>query len=341
MVALPVMALLAVAMASSIKLAARSIPGGGSVADSTLAAARALDLLAGDLAFATAIHTDVTQADAAQEITFLIPDRDGQLPAAETVAYSWSGVPNAPLVRTFNGTAATVAADVQEFELSYEKRVKTITATDTNTSEEILLISADGTTSTANFSITTSAWCGQFFLPLLPPEVVGWNVTKVQFMARINDKTTGQTSVQIRMAENGLPSGTVLDQQILLESALSSSYALTTLNFTNVPMQPRNQGLCLVLQFAANSPTGFAQYWAGGKLNSHFLSTTTSGTTWTATKASSLRCYVYGTVQTNSTTPTPQYFLTNVHCRLRLGAAPQSRLTTSIRVLNEPEVSGP
>ena len=92
-VALPIMAMLALGMASAIKLAARSIPDGTSVSDSTLTAARAMDLFAGEVAFATAIGTDVTSGTAARQVTFEIPDRDGQTPATETVTYSWSGIP--------------------------------------------------------------------------------------------------------------------------------------------------------------------------------------------------------------------------------------------------------
>ena len=263
-VALPIMAMLALGMASAIKLAARSIPDGTSVSDSTLSAARAMDRFAGEVAFATAIDTDVTSGSAARQVTFEIPDRDGQTPATETVTYSWSGIPGDPLLRAFNGTTSTVAANVHEFALSYEKRVTPAAVTATTTSAESQLIFSFWLTNVADSPITTSDWCGQYFLPLLSPDVVGWNVTKVQFLAKLNGHTTGQTAVQIRTANNRLPTSTVLDQQILLENTLTYFHTVKTLAFSNVPMQSRNQGLCLVLKLAANSPSGFAQYREGG-----------------------------------------------------------------------------
>jgi hypothetical protein len=50
--------------------------------------------------------------------------------------------------------------------------------------------------------------------------------------------------------------------------------------------------------------------------------------------------YVYGTVST----PDPvsyQYLLTDVRCTLRSGPDPLARIQTSIRVVNEPQVTGP
>ena len=78
-----------------------------------------------------------------------------------------------------------------------------------------------------------------------------------------------------------------------------------------------------------------------GTPNAYFVSTTDGGQTWAAAKSSSLQCIIYGTVQTESETSASQYYLANVGCRMRLGGAGQSRLTTSIRILNEPQVNGP
>jgi len=340
-VALPIMAMLAVGMASAVKLATKSMPDGTSASDSTLAAARALDLFAGEVAYATSFVTDVENPAAGRQLTFVIPDRDGKAPATETVTWSWSGVPGDPLLRSFNGVTSPVATDVQEFDLCYDKQVNSFPTMAHNTTAEMLLLNCDGTTSTADFAITTSNWCGQYFVPFLPSNAVGWNVTKVQFMARQNGSNSGQTAVQIRTANNKLPTSTVLDQQILLENTLTSSHTLKTLTFANVPMQSPNQGLCLVLQVAASAPTAYIQYWAGGKVNACYVSTTTSGGTWTATKTSSLRCYIYGTVTTETPSSVEQESLSSVRCTLRIGGAPHSRLTTSIRILNEPQVTGP
>ena len=67
---------------------------------------------------------------------------------------------------------------------------------------------------------------------------------------------------------------------------------------------------------------------------------TNGGTTWSASSGQDMQYYVYGTY----TTPDPittDYLVSDVRCTLRVGGDAQSRVNTTIRVLNEPQVSGP
>lgn len=340
--ALPIMAMLLLGIGSAIKIASKSVPDGTSPSSAALTTSRVLEQLAEEVGFATSITTNITTAGAARQLTFSIPDRDGVAPVSETVTYSWSGVAGAPLLRTFNGTTTTLASNVQEFQLSYDKRSQAVVTTTSATSAETLLISSDGSSSSNDFAVSSSGWCGQYFLPLFASTVTRWNVTKVQFRAMKNGGSNGSTSVQIRSASNQLPTTTILGQATMAESVLGSSYSLRTFSIPNVPLQAPTEGMCLVLQLGSNSPSAFVENWGGGNsINSCLVSTSNAGSTWSTSTADSLRYYIYGTVETQTTDTTYQYLLTNVRCTIRTGNSTSSRMQTSIRVLNEPQVNGP
>jgi Tfp pilus assembly protein PilV len=73
-----------------------------------------------DVSLATAITEQTATA-----ITMTVPDRDGD-GQPETIRYAWSGVAGAPLTRQYNGgTAATLADNVYQFNLTY--LIKTLT----------------------------------------------------------------------------------------------------------------------------------------------------------------------------------------------------------------------
>lgn len=340
-ITLPLMAMLMLGLGSAIKLASSSVPNGTSVSDTTLTGAKALDLFSADLAFATSITSNVTGSSAGRQVTFVIPDRDGLAPTTETVTYSWSGINGDPLLRTFNGSVQTVATNIQEFALAYDKRVKQVDTTSSVTSSEQLLINADGTTTPFDSTITSSNWCAQYFQPLLPKGATAWNVTKVQFLAKTRGGATGQTFVELRPAVGRLPASTALAQQVLLESTLTNSYTLCTILFSGVPAQSPGLGLTLVMKYGSGSQPGDVQCWAGGKSNNYYLSTSNAEGSWTAGTSNSLRLYVYGTITTPSTTTANVYSLTNVRATLRAGSSTLSRLSTSVRTPNEPQVAGP
>ncbi len=340
-VALPLMTMLLLGIASAIKISVSAIPNASGPAAAALATSLTLEAIAADIGSAHSVTTDVNTALASRELAFLIPDRDGQAPSTEAIQYSWSGVPGAPLLRSFNGVDTIVANDVQEFSLAYDKRTVPINSASSSTAGETLLISADGTSSSLDNSITTTDWHGQYFLPLFSSNVIGWNVTKVEIRMMRDGSTTGQTYVQIRTAANEVPTHVVLGQQTLLESSLTANHELKTFTFDTVPMQSPQTGLCLVLEMAANSPSGSVRSWSGGNPFSKAVSTTNGGSVWSTNNSRSLRYKVYGNLWTASTDTTYQYRLTNARCTLRLGSSPNNRLTTSIRIPNEPVVLGP
>jgi hypothetical protein len=117
-ICIPATTLLLLGMASAIQLARRAFPDGNSITSATVAGQRALDLFAGDLAYATSIP-----ARSATGITLVAPDRTGDA-APDTVIYLWSGTVGSPLTRQVNGSAPeTILPGVQDFALTYDTAV--------------------------------------------------------------------------------------------------------------------------------------------------------------------------------------------------------------------------
>jgi prepilin-type N-terminal cleavage/methylation domain-containing protein len=355
-----ILAIILVGMHSAMLIASRASPDRAGVNSATLRAGAAADQLIADLTYATSITS--TSATAVQ---FTVPDRndDG---SPDTIRYSWSGVSGAGLMRTVNGgTPAAIAADVREFSLAYDKRPQPRSPTSSE-SGEVLLSSYDasagllGLGGLADQKITSSTFVGQYFKPSLPGAATGWRVTRVRLKAQSENSGSsggllggllggsgsssggaGVTRVQIRTVSPGGTPATILDETTLLESSLVSSYAWQNLSFTGVANRPPGSGLCIVLQWSADTEACDVQYdsQASGSTQ-YLLRTTNGGTSWSASAGQDLQYYVYGTYTTTDPIVT-DYLLTDVRCTVRVGGDAQSRLNTTIRVLNEPQVSGP
>lgn len=336
LVAAAIIGIILLATQSAILLAGRAIPDGKSRNSAQITAARGIDALAADLLYATAILKMT-----ATEVQFTVPDRDGD-GSAETIDYAWSGQAGAPLLRQINKTAATAMVNnVQEFSLVYDNRRKQLPQTNSE-SAETLLTSYESSNNLNAATVDSGHWYGQYFQPTLPANSLSWKVTRVKFMARLNGNATGQTLVQIRTASGGKPTSTILDQATMLESSLSSAYAWQQFSFTNVSGIAPNAGLCLVMTTSDSDPSCDLRYQNSNATGSNmwFVQSGGSGSSWSIQSDADMLIYVYGTV----TTPDPvayQYWLTSVRCALRVGGDGNSRLATSIRVLNEPQVNGP
>ena len=104
-------------MASSIFIASQALDTGGGFAARRTEAARAQAKLTADLHHALSFVERTSEA-----VTFTVPDRDGD-DAEETIRYAWSGLPDAQLIYSYNGSAAeAIAKDVQALSLSYLDR---------------------------------------------------------------------------------------------------------------------------------------------------------------------------------------------------------------------------
>jgi hypothetical protein len=333
----PIVTLLLLGTGSAIVVARKSLPDGSSTPSALLSTSRAADLVHGDLQFATSIVNFQ-----ASDITFTVADRNGD-GQPETIRYYWNGTSGTPLYQQLNGGASVSVADnVYEFSLTYDKRV-IIPPPNYGESAEQLLASYSSSTNLGDYSVLGSQWIGTYFKPTLPANAVTWKVTRA-IVYLMKTAANGVTNIEIRTADgSNLPTSTMLDMASVNGSSLSSSYTPQQVNYSNVFDIAPSQGLCMVVRF--NTGTGSscsAQYQTSGAapVQCQTVTTTTGGTSWTAPSGQSLIFSVYGTV-TTSTAAANQYALKRVRVGLRSGADPNSRVYTAARILNEPSVTGP
>jgi hypothetical protein len=301
-----------------------------------MASARAADLLAADLFHATSIT-----AATATELAFAVADRTGD-GAPETIRYAWSGTPGDPLVRQVNGgTAATVANDIRELQFGYDKRQVALPASYSD-GAEVILASNDSQLNVSTVTIDNDFFAAQYFQPTLPANTTTWKVTRVRFRTRYHDWPWGQTKVQLRLANGALPGDFVIGERSMMEYNLSWDYQWEEFTFSTVSGLLPGNILCLVLTGSSSSGTCEVQVQgvSGQGAGRYYVSSANGGTSWTARPGLNVNYYVYGTVST----PDPvsyQYLLTDVRCTLRSSLDPRARIQTSIRVVNEPQVTGP
>ncbi len=132
---------LAAAMMSAMVIAGHALPESKPAEERALAAADALELLASELTFATAITT-LTDRD----IVFTVADRGHAPPGAETIRYVWSGAVGAPLHRQYNGGPAEAVVDrVGNLVLTPRPALKELT-----TAPRVLMVVADEVSKTPN-----------------------------------------------------------------------------------------------------------------------------------------------------------------------------------------------
>jgi prepilin-type N-terminal cleavage/methylation domain-containing protein len=334
--AIVVLSVLLLGMHSAMLLAWRASPQRDSVNSATTSAAAAIDLLASELALATSI-TAATDSS----VRFVVPDRTGD-GAPDTIQYSWSGSKGDPLLRTINNAAATVAANLAEFQLTYEKRSQPLPTTYTE-SGEVTLSYYDSLNllNLGNFAVKDNQFVGQCFKPSLPHGATHWRVTRTMLRMRSRGSTGGETRIQLR-GTNGTTPTTILEEVLLLESSLGSAYSWREFTFSNVGGRPAGSSLCLVAQWSKDADACDIEYQnlLASAGNSDLVQTTNGGATWTAPAGQDLQYYIYGTYST----PDPVehvYWLTGVGCALRCGNDAQARVQTTIRLLNEPQVPGP
>jgi hypothetical protein len=277
----------------------------------------------------------------ATSVNFTVPDRNGD-GNPETIQYSWDGVSGDPLLRTINGgTAATVAPNVTEFALTYDKKSVVQPTTYTQSAEQVL--SSYPTLNplvVANGDVSSSNGIGEMFTPTLPSNAVSWCVTRVKYMAKSKGTADGYTRVQLR-AVNGNSIGLVCDETTLAESSLGSSYAWTESDFSGNYQFAPSTSVALIFQWYSGTDSCNIEYQSllAISSNSSLISTSNNGQSWSAGLTSDMAYYVYGTYLTANPAVT-NYYLTDIRCNLRSGSD-SNRIHTTIPTLNQPQVTGP
>ncbi|GAH43072.1 unnamed protein product, partial [marine sediment metagenome] len=249
-----VISVVMVAIGSAVVLASKALPSANSSTDLSVSAAAISDQITTELHSAVSI----TQWSATM-IEFTVK-RGGQ---EHTIRYEWPGSPGDPLARAFDGGAPlTVMENVQDFALTYHR--KTTAETRMAESSEILLLN-NQTAYETPYAIDKKNWIGQYFAPSLPPDAATWRVTRVSLRARSHEATRGLTRVQLRIADPAhLPTGTVLEEQVMTESNLTPAFTTREFSFANASGLAPNEGLCLVLQWSKDTYSADVSYETQG-----------------------------------------------------------------------------
>ena len=333
-----VTSLILLGLGSAMLFAGRALPEARSPTTQTTVGAEAVESMVAELRYAVAI-----QQRSERMIQFTVADRGGDA-TPEVIRYEWSGTAGAPLTRQYNGGAsAEVLAHVQDLGLTYELQTISTQIPQTNESAETLLIGYDSAQDYADYCIREAELYSEYFRPVLPADAVSWKVTRVRFYAKQFGATAGETRVRLCAATTGgKPSGIVLEEKTFLESLLPTDYLVQEATYTQVSGLSPQQGLCLVFcwQSDAHACKLLGQNQNVAPTNIALLQSTDKAVSWTSLPAQSLLFWVYGTV-TTAGTPQVQnrYYLNAVTLRLKAGADDQTTVQTSVRILNQPEVT--
>ncbi|HVS70920.1 MAG TPA: type II secretion system protein [Phycisphaerae bacterium] len=333
-VASSIMAVLLIAVQSTIMLAAHAIPGANTKATALVNASAALEMLNADVAYATAVTTRT-----ASSITLQVPDRNGD-GNPETVTWSWNQTAGGNLSRTFNtDPPVVIASNVQSFALAYDTRSVLVPGPSV-TSAEVLLSSATALIGTNDQVVDNNHNYAEFIFPTLPANATSWAITRVQLNAKYVGAPLGYTNVQVQtIGPSDAPSGTVLDTAQISEANLTSTNAWTQVTFSNATGLAPTTGACIVVAWVNDAQSISLKGQNTAVANNIFFTSPSSGT-WNANNNQALQHYIYGTYTTPGT-PIPTYYLTGVRATLLTSADTGATTRIAIHLLNEPQVTGP
>ena len=134
-VGMGIMAVLMTGMGSAVLLASKALPSSDTPLDASMAAAEAVDEIAGELLYADTVATATSDG-----IQFTVT-RGG---VSQTISYAWSGVPGDPLERKAGaGALGTFIDQVYEFTLTYDTFTPDVAGTVKQESAEAVLSSFD------------------------------------------------------------------------------------------------------------------------------------------------------------------------------------------------------
>ena len=121
-VAMAVLSMLVGVAVSAIVISTRSIPDGKSIVNRRMDAMSALEKIAEELFYATAINSTGIVSGEVRSISLDVDDRGHGASGNETIRYAWSGTSGDPLIRQYNGgTEHTVLEHLDQFVIALER----------------------------------------------------------------------------------------------------------------------------------------------------------------------------------------------------------------------------
>ena len=287
-----ILGILMLACGSIVKMATNATGTSAVRAASQLQAADAASRMVDDLNVAL----NFTQRTA-KATTFTVPDRLSA-GSPQAVTYSWSGVAGAPLLRTFNGGAATaVVPAVNQLNFDYQTRTVGPAA---GPAEQAIYSHDAAVGSFTNFALTDKAWASQYFTPSLPFGTTSYTLKRLRVVLKAGAQDASM-NVVIRLPDLfSKPTGAILAQQTVYISALSTQYEWLDIPFNLSGLSPY-QGLCIVFT-AANGSTNLGSIQIDQALlnilsTASWSTTSNSGSSWSgAASTTCSRFYAYATV---------------------------------------------
>ena len=328
-VSLTIISIVFLSMGSVMMLAGKAAPDSAEKNTLTLEALETVQQMVDELQTAKSVINA-----SATGIEFTVPDRDND-GTDETISYIWGGTPGAPLSRKYNNnTAVYLLPSIYEFNLTYD----TLDIPQTGppvTSGEVELVSHDPAQTSKVFNVTDTNWGGQCIVPLnLPADAISWSVTRVAFNARTKDGANGVTKVQLRPTNTDhSPQSTVLEEHLMYESDLASSFTWQTFTFSSVTGLDPADALALVCEWQYDTDACEVEY--NNNSGGGYLKTSNAGSSWNVDAGKSMVFYAYGTYDTPGPGSTTSQ-LRAVWITLTPSDDPASQARASVAALNRP-----
>ena len=352
-VALSIISVLLASLGSVVVLASRAIPSTASAAGTGAASAAALDQMVSELKFATGVVAKTSTA-----IEFKVPDRTGD-GNADTIRYEWGGIAGGPLVRTFNGVAANLLANLDQFSLVYQSTPHTTSTSTTTTwdSGEVQLAGFtawSGITPTqSTTALSTTTWAAERFTidrVSLPADTTKLTISRISLRLKKPAAGTAGATISVHLpsaAGASTPVATTLGTPFSVPAAsMSTTIGWVDATFSDVSFNDiSNQSFVIVAKgIAASSAT--IQYLTSASApadNGIYRYSSNSGSTWLPSSNLNYNdapFAVYGSYQrkTTSTGNVTTYTLDSVSISLTPSGRGATRLDTSVETLNEPSL---
>ncbi|GJQ30585.1 MAG: hypothetical protein HBSAPP03_24690 [Phycisphaerae bacterium] len=279
LLAISIMALVIVGAQTAVLFASRAVPAKKDQAAVVAASTDAMAMIADDLAVATAVLSVESHM-----IEFTVPDRTGD-GVPDTIRVAWSGTPGDPLTWTVNGLDPIVLApDIHalEFTTITEERIGPTTYT-----ESAETVVASFTTATLTAARQIGKYSGdtytraQWFRPSLPPEAVGWSISRAQFTCRQGNNVDSVIKVQVRTQRNGEPTSRVLTERTVLETAMSATWrTMDVADLHCVGLRP-DEAACLVFSQSSGNDYVDLLVQRSTTADAFHLWSINGGTSWT------------------------------------------------------------
>ena len=325
-ISLSITSILLMAVGSAVMMAAKALPDPDTPDNETALPARVVADIAAELQLALSfIFRD------SDTVEFTVADRNGD-DVAETIRYDWSGTAGDPLTRRYNGgPVTTVIAAVKEVGFLYDTKI--VNEQETRESAEVLLDGLASPLENKAYTIVPSLWVGQYIQPSLPAGATSWTVTRIQIQMQDSPSAGHAVWVQLRTTDPaGLPTPLVLEQYYA--DAMGSSMIWQEFFFDDIPPLPADEGLCLVIKWAAGDDGANVRYTttAGNRIK-----TGDAGALWQLAADKSLLYAVYGTYEQIVTVATT--YLTGIRIRIRTGSDPATRVETTAPLLHIQDIT--